>query len=382
MLQVFLETKTLGNGKGQRDDRYDGKEGVIGEGGGFEHALVFVEALNGQREDAQLLQEEALLLIHLIEAHPPQVVVQEVRGALEGGKYVWHEIELIKLEGAFFLQFFSQLPRGFCAAVVAPARRAKHIHEFVFKRSSFPEIAADVLPLVEYHVQWIVGADVGGEPETHLFVFCFKRAKQAVPDDEHHAHVFVQVLHVAGVVHPVVGWRGEEPFERPELAHRTRMDEDPVDLRGRIHEHGVERIETNERQRNEVEKAVERLEYRGTEAYRQVELFRRVMRDMHGPKEAAVVVDAMQPVEHEVLRQQQRGPVEHRVCSFVDAREAELVKVPEHRQAGATHQDIERKIKRTQVNVRQDAFGGIVFLLMPITEKDLDADDNGINRNR
>ena len=75
---------------------------------------------------------------------------------------------------------------GFSAAIMTPAGRSEHIHEFSTQRKTgIKDISKNIFPLVKYNMQRMFRLEISGQSIAHrIFIqLCLKGAKEFVPDD-------------------------------------------------------------------------------------------------------------------------------------------------------------------------------------------------------
>jgi hypothetical protein len=131
--------------------------------------------------------------------------------------------------------------------------------------------------------------------------FGLKSAEELVPDDEKHAHVPVEIFYIRRMVDPMMAGGHQDVFQPAHLVDELGVDKDAPDLRGGIHKDDVHRLETQECQRNKIDKAVKRLKDRRPETHGEIEMLGRMVGDMYRPENADLVVPAVQPVIEEVF---------------------------------------------------------------------------------
>ena len=133
-------------------------------------------------------------------------------------------------------------------------------------------------------------------------------AKEAIPKNEYRTEIFVDVLVVDRVVHPVVG-RGREDFVKPaqaadvfgvdpKLVHEDKHADDGKFQWGDAqHRHGKEKEATDHR--------VQALLAQGG---REVEQLALVVDHVRAPEKSAMVAKAVQPVIDEIVEQESGDP--------------------------------------------------------------------------
>jgi hypothetical protein len=99
---------------------------------------------------------------------------------------------------------------------------------------------------------------------------------------------------------------------------------------------------------------------------------------MNGPEKTAVMIDTVQPVIHKIFGKDQHRPVKYRVKRQID--KMELVKKCKHKEAEGTHQDIQTHVKRSEPDIREQAFCGVKALVLKIGVKEFEADHDRIDR--
>ena len=149
---------------------------------------------------------------------------------------------------------------------MAPAGWAKEVAKLVFERFAFLQVLSYFLPFVYHYMHGMEGAvyRLGNAVVRYLAgqLFC-ESAEQAVPDNEDHAHIAVEVGDIAGMVHAVVRW-GDEYILYPagQSANGLCMHQYTIYLREGVDKYYVHRPEVEEHQRYEVQVFVERHKYR------------------------------------------------------------------------------------------------------------------------
>src|SRR5690606_344614 len=110
-----------------------------------------------------------------------------------------------------------------------------------------------------HRVVWLVER-LGKAIAWRLFGQLFgKGAEYPVPDDEHHAHILIQVRYIAGVVHAVVRWGNEDIRHPARKAYLSlRMHQYAVGLRDGIHKQDIYRRKPQQRQRNKIQVTLKR----------------------------------------------------------------------------------------------------------------------------
>ena len=149
---------------------------------------------------------------------------------------------------------------------MAPAGWAEEVAELVFERFAFLQVLSYFVPFMHYYMHGMEGAvyGLGDAVVRHLAgqLFC-EGAEQAVPDNEDHTHIPVEVGNIASVMHAVVRW-GDKYIFYPagQAANGLRMHQYTIYLGEGIHKDNVHRPEVEEHQRYEVQVFVERHKYR------------------------------------------------------------------------------------------------------------------------
>ena len=92
------------------------------------------------------------------------------------------------------------------------------------------------------------------------------------------------------MMHAVVRRRYEDVFEPSHFAHKLRVHKNPPNLRGCKNKQDIHGLKSSQAQWNEINETVERLKNRGAKAYGEVELFRRVVRNVHCPEKTAEMI--------------------------------------------------------------------------------------------
>ncbi len=142
-------------------------------------------------------------------------------------------------------------------------------------------------------------------------VFFHEGTKQPVPDDEHSGEVAIDIVGVAGVVHPVVGGGVEDPLQPAKLAHHLGVDEE---LKTQAQEHGGHHglgRETDEDHGDpEQPHAGDRVHQALAKGGGEVEPLRAVVHHVGGPQPAHMVAREVEQPVAEILQQeeQQQAP--------------------------------------------------------------------------
>ena len=137
--------------------------------------------------------------------------------------------------------------------------------------------------------------------------------EQAVPDDQDAAEVAVEILVVAGVVHPMVRGRVEHPLERPESTDELGMDEELVAEADAVRRDDPQGVKPEQWQRQPERDAGERCGPRSAKRRAEVEAPARVMGLVRGPQQRNGVARPVKPVVAEVLRDDEQDPHPRRV---------------------------------------------------------------------
>ncbi len=199
---------------------------------------------------------------------------------------------LVSMPFAGKVIFSLQLPGGLAASIMAPSGRPKKIHQPYSEWQGLFNVLPYGYPFMEDHIGRIRMFDVLRKTEAkRLFApFFAKGAKELIPYNKYHTKVLIKILRVGCMVNAMVRGSGHEPFQKTQFVNILGMNEYSIDLCGRIHEHDIDRPESAKSQRNEVEHAVQRLEYRRAEPNGKVEFLRRMMGHMHGPEKTAKMI--------------------------------------------------------------------------------------------
>ena len=174
---------------------------------------------------------------------------------------------------------FSQLIACQTAPIVAPAGRAEDILPFFLPADVVAgDVLADGLPLVKYNIHRAGILQRLGETIFDGLVFGLRQlglkgAEKLIPDNEEHAHIPVEILAIRSVMYAVMRRGHQDVFQPAHFLNELGVDKDAPDLRSGIHKDDIHRAETQERQRNKIDKTIERLEDRRPEANRKIEMF-------------------------------------------------------------------------------------------------------------
>lgn len=148
---------------------------------------------------------------------------------------------------------------------MAPSGRAEEVAQALFPAQIISEkIGEHRSPFMEYDMIGALDFQWGGQAIFDGFIVFFVQfflecSEHAVPYDEKHAHVFVEVQYIGCVMHPVMGGGYQNIFQPAQFAHMFRVYQDPPDLGDGIHKEDVHRLKSKEAQWDEIQKTVERL---------------------------------------------------------------------------------------------------------------------------
>ncbi len=175
-----------------------------------------------------------------------------------------------------------------------------------------PWRALDVVPhrdvLVEGGPDGVVGADVLRQPVADPLALGRVGPEELVPDDQDAAVVAVEVDLVGAVVDPVMGRRVEDGLERPgQLPDPLGVDPELVDQRPGLREQDHPGLEP-ERRHPQPERQVGHRHPRLPQRGREVVVGARVVDDVAGPEEPALVAAAVEPVVGEVVGEEEQHP--------------------------------------------------------------------------
>src|SRR4051812_39129896 len=99
---------------------------------------------------------------------------------------------------------------------MAPSRWVKRIFNLVFKGRSLLYIRGKRYKLVENNVNGACVCRLCGQ--TIFYFVCWKLflkcPKPAVPKDQNHSHIFIQITYITGVVYAVVRWGHKNIFNK------------------------------------------------------------------------------------------------------------------------------------------------------------------------
>ena len=104
------------------------------------------------------------------------------------------------------------------------------------------------------------------------------------------------------MMHPVMGGGYQDMLQPAQLLYFFCMHQDAPGLGSSIHKGNIYRLESEQGNRNEIDKALQWFQHRGTESYRKVEIRGGVMGDMGGPEQTAKMIHPVQPVVHEIFQ--------------------------------------------------------------------------------
>src|SRR5690606_294376 len=165
---------------------------------------------------------------------------------------------------------------------------------------ALPDVADQVYPFMEVQIDGIVTLDGLGNAVLGFFCFRLKGSKYAVPDDQRGSIVLVEVPLVAGVVHAVVRWCGENKLDDTgKLPYVFGMYPELVQHGNLVTDQKCYRVETDQRYRDEKDD-LNVLGPSESEGDRPVVFLRIVVRYVRRPPEAVLVCDAVGPVTPEV----------------------------------------------------------------------------------
>lgn len=210
------------------------------------------------------------------------------------------------MEFAQPLEIFPQFIGGFGTAVVAPSGWFEQVFQLLGERDIFLHVFPDRFPFMKHHMPGIAGLFNGfGQSVPHgvRFQFFLEAAKDLIPDDQAHAHIPVEIPRIAGMVYPVVRRAHKHSFEPGRhFADILRMHKYPIGLRDGVHEYDIDGMEAQQGDGNEIDEAVHRLKDGRPETGAEVEFFRRVVCNMHGPEDTAVMIDPVFNIERQVFQ--------------------------------------------------------------------------------
>src|SRR5688572_10099642 len=113
------------------------------------------------------------------------------------------------------------------------------------------------------------------------------------------------------MMHAMMRRSYEHIFQPSHFANHFRMHKDAPDLRGGIHKHNIQCLETHQCKGNKINETIQWLKYGRPEAYRKIHMLRRMMRDMHCPEQTDLMVETMQPVVQKIFQYDQHEPINH-----------------------------------------------------------------------
>lgn len=111
------------------------------------------------------------------------------------------------------------------------------------------------------------------------------------------------------MMYPVMGRRYQYIFKPAHFTYQLGMYKDPPNLGQGIHEDDIEGLKAQVSQRNEIDKTVQRLKDRASEAHRKIHVLGGMVCDMDCPKKTYLMIPPVQPVIEKIFRQQQEEPI-------------------------------------------------------------------------
>jgi hypothetical protein len=175
--------------------------------------------------------------------------------------------------------------------------------------------------------------------------FLLKRAKHAVPYNEGARVIFIDVLRVATMVHPMMRRCIEyQLYPSRQLADRFSMDPELVQSVESSHKYKVERLKTKERDRKVERKSPYHLEGTLPQRHREIVFFALMVNDMATPEEVDLMTHPVRPIVSKIHQQDQADPIPP--CAVVKRKERELF---EQKLIDADAEDLEeqsRKLRR------------------------------------
>ncbi|KAI1692846.1 sir2 family domain-containing protein [Ditylenchus destructor] len=167
-----------------------------------------------------------------------------------------------------------------------------------------PEVGAQVRPFVECDAQRVVREQRRGQAiaQPHVASFLCEGAEHPVEHDQHAAVVAVEVFRVRRMVHLVVRWRVQHPFERPQARHPRCVQPELVEQVGGEGCHHRQRRKAQPHERREEQRGAGELACPAkAQCGGQREFVGRVVHRVRGPEPAHPVRRAVIPVVAELL---------------------------------------------------------------------------------
>ncbi len=235
--------------------------------------------------------------------------------------------------------------------------------------------------------KWLPGTLEGIEGSNGFYrtihgpvAFRLERAKEAIPNDEDRAMIFVDVPAIAAVMHAMVRRRIEDPFEWSEGPDDFGVEEKLI--------YGVEsndrgkhrRGKTQNRERQVKKTRNQRLKRTLAQSDGEVHVFALVVRRMSGPGQVHSMRNAVKPVIQEILGEKENDPrpdVAHANLEYAVLVETNVVAGDEPDGQGA-----ENGLGQTQHEVHGDIGATKNALAATPTDERLDANEEEINRYR
>ena len=181
------------------------------------------------------------------------------------------------------------------------------------------------------------------------------------------------------MMYPVVGGRDKNVFEPAEFVHFFCMHENTPDLCGCINECDVNGPVSAQCDGNEIEETVQRFHDRRAETNGEVEFGRGVVGNMGGPEQAADMVHPVQPVIHEVLKDQQADPVQPYIFRTIE--EAMVIeKYKDDTDGDGPEKQVQPAVQQHEVNILQGILQGIGGLMPLLADEEFQTDDDEVQR--
>lgn len=176
-------------------------------------------------------------------------------------------------------------------------------------------------------------------------------------------------------MYPVMGRRDEDIFEPAHFTDQFRMYKDPPNLGRGVYQDDIQRLETQQGQRYEIDEAIKWLEHGRAEPDGEIHLVGRVVRDVHRPEKPDLVVPAMEPVVEEILGEQQQEPIRENIGDGDPV--VEITELQDD-QVDAAEQQIDGAVQDHQVKIGDGVPDRIAFPMPVIAQQDFQADDDQI----
>ena len=267
---------------------------------------------------------------------------------------------------------------------MAPSRGHKQVFQPGAKWEFFRQIATDSLPFMKNEFNRMIQVPNRlrkSEPDGFFSHLLLESTEQPVPDDEAHAHIFVEVDQVAGMVNAVVAGAHKDSFEPAgHFFDCPGVYEYTIGLRNGIHKYDIEGVKAYKGQRNKINETVYGLKDRGSEPGSQVEFNRGMMGDMDSPENTTKMIDPVFCVKGEVFENKKQKPISVHIFNLEKMVQKGPVKYTDIK--CPPQQNVQTCIDDREVDVLKGIFEGIKSFLLPVAQPDFCSNKNDIEWRR